>query len=106
MTTTRRRTEANGAHVAALFLSIPFLLAFNGWVLKTAWNWFIPQITGWPRLGIAQAIGVAIVVGLARSRRTEDRDETPAHFWYGVALHIFSALLTLGIGWIVHEVMA
>jgi hypothetical protein len=105
MSTTRRQSEASGAHVLAIILSIAPLMIFHGWALKTAWNWFVPAITGWAQLGIAQAIGIAVVLGIARSRRSES-DENPAQFWLGIVMQVLTVLLTLGIGWIVHEVMA
>jgi len=105
--TVTRRTSSSGTFVAWLVLSIPFLLAFHGWALKTAWNWFVPDITGWPRLGIAQAIGLSIVVGIARPWTSDDHThETPAEFWFRMAGGVASVLLTLGIGWVVHEGMA
>jgi hypothetical protein len=100
-----RRSEASGAHVAAIVLAMPFLTIFHGWALKTAWNWFVPAITTWPRLGIAQAIGLSIVLTVARPSTRKSEDEGPAAFWLGIATGIVTVLLTLGIGWIVHEVM-
>jgi putative Mn2+ efflux pump MntP len=102
-----RRSEASGAQVAAIVFAMPFLTIFHGWALKTAWNWFVPAIIGWPRLGIAQAIGLSVVLTVARpSSRKSESDEGAAAFWMAVATSIVTVLLTLGIGWIVHEVMA
>jgi peptidoglycan biosynthesis protein MviN/MurJ (putative lipid II flippase) len=106
MTARTRRSEASGAHVAGVVVATPFLLAFHGWALKTAWNWFVVPILGGPRLGIAQAIGLSVVLAVARPRRSDDKDETPREVWVRMVSGVLTVLLTLGIGWIVHEVMA
>jgi hypothetical protein len=85
---------------------IPFLLMFHGWAVKTVWNWFVPAILGWPRLGIAQAIGLSIVVSVARPRTPDHQDETPTQMWVRTFTNVITVLLSVGIGWIVHEVMA
>lgn len=101
------KRKASGGQVLALLAVIPLSIVFHGWALKTAWNWFVPAITSWPRLGIAQAIGFSIVLTVARPRtsKSDGADDDLAKFWTLVVTHVFTILLTLGIGWIVHGVI-
>jgi hypothetical protein len=105
----RRTDNPSGTAVLAMILAVPFLALLNGWVVKTGWNWFIPQITGWPRLGILQAIGLVLVVGFilpSRYRPAEERDRDGAEVFADLAADIASTLFALGLGWVVHQVMA
>lgn len=101
---TKRRPD-NGLGALAAFALIPLSLVFHGWALKTAWNWFVPSIFALPHLGIAQALGLSIVLGVARPRTSSDSSDDK-HWLVRWLSSIAAVLVSLGIGWIVHEVMA
>jgi hypothetical protein len=104
-----RRSEADAGTLLATLLAIPALALFNGWVLKTAWNWFVPPVTGWTQLGVLQAVGIAVVIQIAMPRRYrthEEREQDGGELWAEIALHAGAMLLGLGIGWVVHTVIA
>lgn len=90
-------------------LLIPVSYAINGWALSILWGWFIlPLIEGAPTLGIAQAIGVAMVVGflthqVQHKQCHDDRSlsEKTTDLLAHVFGWLFGPLVTLGIGWIV-----
>jgi len=82
----------------------------NGWVLSILWGWFIVPTFNAPTLGIAPAIGVAMVIGFLTnkgSRQTYAMDKR--EFWEKIFVELFVSLLlpftTLGIGWIVKMFM-
>jgi hypothetical protein len=39
-------------------LGMAFFLAAGGEVVKLLWNWLLPTLFGWPRIGFWQAIGL------------------------------------------------
>ena len=74
--------KSSGERNVALFilaLIIVPITIWDGFVLKTLWNWFIPAIFhGSPRLGIAQGIGISLVVTFfIHKREKSDEQESP-----------------------------
>lgn len=79
------------------FLGVTVLLAvaaiFNGWVLSILWGWFFVPILGLPVIGVAQAIGIAIVVGyLTHQRRKTQEGDHAEEVAYIVAQPLFALL--------------
>lgn len=101
-----RRTDDNDARgtlLASLAL-IPLSLLIHGWMAKTAWNWFVPPVLGWPRLALWQAVGLSIAASVFRPRASNDSDrtKTPGQVvLYAVSVWV-GGLLALGVGWIIH----
>lgn len=46
----------------SLFITVPLAVVLRGWVLSRLWFWFAVPIFGLTPLGIAQAIGVSLIV--------------------------------------------
>jgi len=78
---------------------LPLAFAWKGYVLSTVWGWFIASQFGAPTLTIAQAIGIALFVGLLTyQHRPADPDLT----LFKIVAHSFTTpALTLGFAWIV-----
>ncbi|HEX5446798.1 MAG TPA: hypothetical protein VFW87_23470, partial [Pirellulales bacterium] len=58
------------------FALMPVTAILRGWVLSILWAWFIASQFGLPTLGIAQAIGIALTVGMFAPRgKCPDKDE-------------------------------
>ncbi len=82
-----------------MILLLPFGSMLNGYALSVLWAWFMIPVFHLPALGIAQAIGISIVIGMLTKQETPT-DKTQE--WYTPFIMIFAKpLLSLGIGWIV-----
>lgn len=90
-----------------LALDIPTVM-LRGFVLSRLWQWFIAPL-GVAQIGIAQAIGISILVGLlAKDGKPKDDDEdTPALGKACVALLVatFASLVSWGLGAFIHGFM-
>lgn len=77
----------------------------NGWVTSILWGWFIVPL-GAPTIGIANAIGLALFVGLFVNRQviapTEGETDTNKSV-VKVVLAVLFPFIALGIGWIIHQ---
>lgn len=75
----------------------------NGWVLSILWGWFFVPTLSLPALGVAQAIGVALVA----SYLTHQRQKTSGEENVGEALRyeIARPIVALGVGFIVKHFM-
>lgn len=87
-------------------LGVTALLVFSsmwrGYVFSILWGWFIVPVFHLPMLGIATAIGVAMVVSfLTHQLRKEETDNTAYGEVFGLVF--FYPLVFLGIGWVVHQ---
>lgn len=87
---------------------IPLSAMWRGYVLTVLWAWFVMPTFGLPALGIAPAIGLALVVSFlthqsdAAKKPEGDFAERMAT---AVAYAFLLPLLVLGIGWVVHQFM-
>lgn len=73
----------------------------NGWVLQILWSWFIVPVFSLPVLGVAQAIGIAGVVGYLTKDHDHDHDErSPGD---KIATALLTPPVVLGFGWIVKQ---
>lgn len=79
----------------------------SGWVLTILWGWFIVPTFGLPRLGIAPALGVSLVVGYLTRHWVDVKspERTSAERWTRTFAITLSPLLSLGMGWVVHLFM-
>lgn len=79
---------------------IPLAVMWKGFVLAKLWGWFLVDKFGLPALTIAQAIGLAIVVGMfSYIRAKDDEDEV----WQPFVLAFLGPLVSLFAGWIVQH---
>lgn len=99
------------AMAGALIIIVVFVAAFvvaaalwRGYVLSVLWGWFFVPIFHLPPLGVAQAIGIALVVGMFTMSTQKDGDkESGVSHKLGV---IFLApALALGVGWVIKQWM-
>lgn len=85
------------------FLAIGFYF-LNGWVLSLLWKWFIVTTFGLEPLNIAQAIGIAIIVGFL-TKNSGDYKKEERQGWEMIipVLGAFVApFLTLLTGYIIY----
>jgi hypothetical protein len=90
--------------VAALTISA----FWSGYVLSVLWTWFVvSQFSDAPRLSVAGAIGIAIIVGYltkqddASSSKANDLRTTEEKLFETGALLVLKPAFALFIGWIV-----
>lgn len=91
----------------ALFLSLPLQIALRGFVLNVLWGWFITPIFGMSSPGVVACVGLSVTAAAFRGVNTDETEEGDAGekclrliFW-----PLFSTLLSLALGWIVHLFM-
>lgn len=87
--------------VGAIALMIPATV-LRGWALSILWGWFAVPILGAPPLGIAQSIGIALVVGMLAHQYVPSKEKDVAGPLVAMSLGPFIALF---IGWIVKGFM-
>lgn len=97
-------------------IAMTFLAAiFHGYVLSMLWGWFIVPVFNAPVLGVAPAIGVALLIGyLTKSRANKEKKEEKKQtfseraekFLYDDILNVATkASAVLFTGWIIHLFM-
>ena len=91
---------------AIVIFAMLFGCAFiDGYALIVLWGWFIAPTFNAPPIGIAQAVGLTIVVGFFTSN-FHRRDEEEKGFWKACVGQAVKSIgkdgMALFIGWIVH----
>lgn len=79
------------------FAVIVGMALWNGYLLSVLWGWFVVPL-GVPSIGVAHAIGLALIAGLLKGIR-ETSEEKGALL--RIASWLIGTLLALGIGYIV-----
>ena len=90
--------------VSESLLAILLALAsvpLNGWVLSILWLWFVVPL-GVPAIGIAQAVGLATLIGMLRRGSLKSDDAEPL---ITAATLLVSPFLYLGCGALAHHFM-
>lgn len=95
--------------VVALSVLLTGLLAgvsiLRGWVLSVIWGWFMVPL-GAPAIGIAAAIGVALIGHMVAGSWQPTREQTKEEKQADMFRIFFNPLMTLGIAWVVKQFMA
>jgi putative Mn2+ efflux pump MntP len=98
--------------VAALIAGIVLLLfvlsIVRGLVFAQLWAWFVMPF-GAPAIGIAHAIGLAVLVTMLtgqRAKTDDDGEKSLSEFGKTLAYGIGVPLCALGIGYVAHNFMA
>lgn len=90
-----------------LILSLPIALIFGpiirGWVLTKLWVWFIVAPFNAAPLGVAQCIGLSLIVGFLTKESAHCDDKRPAmkRFWAGMAQIFIDPLFLLLFAYVV-----
>lgn len=80
----------------------------NGFTLATLWAWFIIPTFGLPALGIASAIGLAMVVSFLTyqySSKKEESDGFVEDMLKALMMSLVRAAITLAVAFVVHLFM-
>ena len=95
--------------VVAFAISLVLLTMLSAWVVATIWGWFIVPTFGLKPLGIAQAMGISLCVGvLTRKVDAESRDGKTKGIGAAVEKLVEAVvylLLVVAIGWLIHLFM-
>lgn len=82
---------------------------WRGYILSVLWSWFVVPTFDIPRLSVAVAIGISLVVTMLigdNGKGDSDEDDEPqVTFVFAIAKIFFLPLFILGIGWIVKGFM-
>jgi hypothetical protein len=86
--------------IGGALLAAALGVMWSGFVLSILWGWFMVPL-GLPALGVAQAIGIALVAGMLTHQMPRGEAETSALFAFAFLAPLFS----LAIGWVVKSAM-
>ncbi|OHA88118.1 MAG: hypothetical protein A2653_03045 [Candidatus Zambryskibacteria bacterium RIFCSPHIGHO2_01_FULL_43_25] len=86
-----------------LLVSIP-VIVFDGFVLSKLWGWFVVTQFDLPSLGVAQAVGISLIVSLLtyqiKNKSDEDSKPRAVRSVIESAAVAFTALV---YGWVVSQ---
>lgn len=93
--------EAFAIAILGAIAALVITYAWGGYVFSMLWAWFIVTAFAAPPIGVAQSIGVLLVVGFAAKPRHLKKDDDG----FGKIIYIALAvpLLFLAVGWIVKQ---
>jgi len=84
-------------------VSMFFSTMIRGWVLAVQWEWFLVPL-GAPAVGVAQAIGISIVVAMLTHQPTKSKDDDKSAqeiLWLALINSIVLSLFYLVLGFII-----
>lgn len=91
--------DTNGQKLALVLLS-PLLMWWFSFALHTNWEWFaVPA--GLPAIGMAHVFGLFLIFRMFRGAVANFKSATET-----IKDEISTPLFFLGLGWIVHKIMA
>jgi len=102
-----------GLTVALLLLVIPSMI-WRGFVFSVLWSWFMVTSFSLPELGVAAAIGVAVVAGMLTANTNDGNDDgnddgnkrKPTEIFVSALVRMLVVpAVSLGFGWIVKGFM-
>lgn len=91
--------------VLFVLVSIPLIAIFQGWVLTVLWGWFVVPTFALPKLSIAVAIGLTLIVGMFKSYQVKNEEKSTEDKVVEWVAGILVPLFILFLGWIVHLFM-
>jgi hypothetical protein len=78
----------------------------EGFVFSALWRWFVSEPFGVQGIGIAHAVGLALLVGWLTRQHIKEPKETKEEATWELAFRaIGRPAIVLGVGAIVHQVM-
>ena len=94
-------------YVLFVWLTIPFFALLRGWVISIMWGWFVVPVFHLPVLGVLQAMGLALVVGVIMPGYSSAKNENKSLLTLvGEFIAIaFGPLVALFIGWLIKSFM-
>ena len=92
--------------ILSIFMVIPLITIFRGFVLQKLWLWFMIPF-GLSEIGLAHALGLSVLIGLFTGSGSTKKDKnSDGPDYEGLANSIGTSLLTstlvLLMGWIFH----
>lgn len=97
--------EGSKALLALLGIVAAIVIGYvwGGYVFSVLWAWFIVTTFSVAPLGVAQSIGVMMVVGYATKRMPEKKKDGDSDIGHHLSVAIFLPLLVLAVAWIVKQ---
>jgi hypothetical protein len=102
--------KLGGCIAVLLFAPVAIALAaiMKGWALSKLWMWFIVDIFHLPPLSMGQAYGLALVISYLTHQVTncQEKEEELSTKIVGMIIGpVIAALVTVGIGWCMVQLM-
>jgi hypothetical protein len=103
----REGSEMALAIILGVLGTVVLMALFRAFVFTYLWGWFIVPL-GAPHIGIAHAMGLALIVGLLTARPDlEDHEgEAAKRFGKAISQGVIGALVVWGMGFILHLIVA
>lgn len=102
----QRSTGSLAGLVLLLGVSVPITI-WQGFIVKTLWNWFIPSaFPGVPRLAIGTAVGVMLVISLfTPTSEPKDGESLTSFGARRIYETIIEGTVALAFGLVVHWIV-
>jgi hypothetical protein len=86
-----------------VFIAVPLLFMWQGFVLQVMWSWFVVPPFGLPELTITQCIGLMMTVHFlaGRSGLKKSKNESDDEWERDLAISAIGPAFILLMGWIV-----
>lgn len=95
-----KKVPLEWGELSQMLLAAPWLLLIRGFTLMKIWQWFVVPIFGLPSIGIAEALGLALLLVTIMPMQNSQRKFSAAQVMVAA---VASNGLTLLIGFILSE---
>lgn len=85
-----------------MFVAYPLLVLLEGWIFHVVWNWFVPGVTDWATIGVAQGVGLATLVGVVTIRIPDKADDPSAAAIRSAYMHLYGYVILLVTAYVAH----
>lgn len=96
-----------GGFVMGVLATAIIAAIVRGWVLHVLWGWFAVNALGVQPIGIAEAMGLALIVTLFTAHLAEKKTDSKSlgAILYQLAVVVFiGPMLALLMGWILYQI--
>ena len=96
----RSDVEKETGSITANIIVLIIALFIEGWGVMLMWGWFVASTFGLPSLGLAQAIGIDLILSLITARVSSEDVSIVRKVGYLIGI-----ILMIVTAWIVHLFM-
>ncbi len=96
----RSDVEKEAGSITANIIVLIIALFIEGWGVMLMWGWFVAPTFGLPSLGLAQAIGIDLILSLITARISSEDVSIVRKVGYLIGI-----ILMIVTAWIVHLFM-
>ena len=97
-----KSTTENFLNLIGVLGVLTLMIIWQGYVLSILWDWFIAPDFHITALGLAEAIGLTLIINYLTKSVDTDKKYELSDLGRKVFSSITMPLVALGIGWVVH----